>query len=53
MDAFHRVMAGAPVSRRQLRAAGIVVVIWIAMDVIQWLDWLVGKFSHASICGGG
>lgn len=44
MDTIHRVLTGQPLSRRELIAAGILVLIWFVMDLVQWLDWLWGKF---------
>jgi hypothetical protein len=43
-DALHRVLIGQTTTRKQLIAAGIVVIIWILMDVIQFVDWAIQKF---------
>lgn len=47
MDTIHRILAGQPLTRRELRAAGCVVILWFAMDTAQWIDWLIGKFTGA------
>lgn len=43
-DAIHRILCGQPLSPRELRVAGYLVLAWFVMDLIQWLDWLWGKF---------
>jgi len=43
MDALHRILTGAAITPRELRIAGLVVFVWFLMDLVQWLDWLVGK----------
>lgn len=45
MDTIHRILAGQPLSPRELRIAGFVVILWFAMDFAQWLDWLINKFT--------
>jgi len=44
MDPVHRILTGQTLSRKELIVGGIIVVIWFAMDVVQWVDWLIGKF---------
>jgi len=43
MDAFHRILTGQPLTPKELRIAGLLVLAWFFMDLIQWLDWLWGK----------
>jgi hypothetical protein len=43
MDTIHRILAGQPLSPRELRIAGFLVLLWFAMDTAQWIDWLFGK----------
>lgn len=45
MDAIHRILSGQPLTPRELRWAGAVVAIWFLMDLVEWLDWLIGKFQ--------
>jgi hypothetical protein len=47
MDMIHRILAGQPLSPRELRIAGFLVLCWFAMDTAQWIDWLIGKFMDA------
>jgi hypothetical protein len=44
MDAFHRILSGQSLTRRELQIAGAFVLMWFAMDLVQWIDWLWGKF---------
>ena len=43
MDAVHRVLTGQSLTPRELRFAGLVVLLWFLMDLVQWIDWLWGK----------
>jgi hypothetical protein len=43
MDALHRILAGQPLTSRELRWAGILVIVWFLMDLVQWIDWFIGK----------
>jgi hypothetical protein len=43
-DAFHRIVTGAVVSRRELVIAAWVVIFWIVIDVIQFIGWVVDKW---------
>lgn len=43
IDTVHRVLTGQTVTRIELTIAGIVVVLWIAMDVHQYISWLFEK----------
>ena len=45
MSAFHRVVSGNPTRRVELIAAGIFVLIWFAIDVVQFVDWVVTKWN--------
>lgn len=45
MDAIHRILTGQPLTPRELRIAGLLVLLWFLMDLVQWLDWLWMKFS--------
>lgn len=44
MDALHRILSGQPLTSRELRIAGWIVIVWFLMDLVQWIDWLIGKF---------
>ncbi len=46
---IHRILAGNPEHRRELIAAGIFGAVWFAIDVIQFGDWVVTKFSQTTI----
>ncbi len=48
MDALHRIFTGQTLTPRQLRIAGFVVLAWIAIDVIQFGDWLWSKMPAAT-----
>lgn len=41
MDAIHRILTGQTVKPWQLKVAGIVVLLWIAMDTHQYVGWLL------------
>lgn len=43
-DALHRILVGQTTTRKQLIVAGVVVIVWILMDVIQFVDWAITKF---------
>jgi hypothetical protein len=45
MDAIHRILTGQSLTAKELRIAGILVLLWFLMDLIQWVDWLIGKFQ--------
>lgn len=45
MDAMHRVLVGQTLSRRELVTAGVVVILWIVIDVIQFADWAWTKLD--------
>lgn len=48
MDSLHRVLIGQTVSRRELKIAGVVVILWILIDVIQFSNWLWGKLTTSA-----
>lgn len=50
-DAFHRVLTGNTLSRRQLIGAGVFVLVWFAMDVIQFADFVMQKFASPPYTG--
>jgi integral membrane sensor domain MASE1 len=41
IDRFHRILVGQPVTRLELAIAGIVVLLWMGMDVHQYVAWLL------------
>jgi hypothetical protein len=41
IDRFHRILVGQPVTRLELAIAGIVVLLWIGIDVHQYVAWLL------------
>ena len=43
-DAIHRILTGQALTRKELIIGGIIVAAWFLMDLVQWLDWLWGKF---------
>jgi hypothetical protein len=43
MDFVHRILTGQPLTARELRMAGWLVLAWFLMDLVQWIDWLWGK----------
>jgi hypothetical protein len=47
MDTIHRILAGQPLTSRELRIAGFLVLLWFVMDTVQWLDWLISKIATA------
>jgi hypothetical protein len=44
MDTIHRILSGQALTPRELRWAGIIVILWILMDVVQFADWAWQKF---------
>lgn len=46
MNALHRVLSGNPTRRVELIAAGIFVLIWFAIDVVQFADWAWQKYNQ-------
>lgn len=44
MEALHRIVSGQALTPRQLTFAGIFVSVWFLMDLIQFVDWILGKF---------
>ncbi len=43
-EALHRILSGQSLTRGQLIGAGIFVITWFTMDVIQFLDMVRGWF---------
>lgn len=43
---IHRILSGSPEHRAELVAAGLVVAIWFAMDVVQFVDWAIQKYNQ-------
>jgi UDP-N-acetyl-D-mannosaminuronic acid transferase (WecB/TagA/CpsF family) len=49
MDWLHRAVSGQTISSKELRIAGVFVIVWFLMDFVQWLDWLrekLASFGH-------
>ena len=44
MDTLHRILSGQSLTPRELAWAGRVVIVWLTMDVIQFVDMVVGWF---------
>ena len=44
MEALHRILSGQALTERQLIGAGVFVLAWFTMDVIQFLDMVRGWF---------
>lgn len=49
-DDLHRIVSGTPLTSTQLRAAGWFIVVWFWMDLVQWVDWLIGKLMPIAGC---
>ena len=45
MDALHRILTGQSLTERQLFWAGVFVMVWFGMDVIQFIDFVYEKFK--------
>lgn len=45
LEALHRIVTGQPLTRKELNSAGFFIAVWFLMDVVQWLDWLIGKLQ--------
>jgi hypothetical protein len=43
MDFLHRVMSGQSLTRGELIGAGLFVLQWWLMDLIQFIAWLCGR----------
>ena len=41
MDAIHRILTGQTETPWQLKGAGVVALVWFAMDVHQYIGWLL------------
>lgn len=48
-DSLHRILSGSPARRIELIAAGIFVAVWFLMDVVQFTDWAIQKFSPTPV----
>jgi hypothetical protein len=42
MEALHRILSGQSLTPRQITAAGVFVLVWFTMDVIQFVDMVRG-----------
>lgn len=42
MDAFHRILSGAPLSPTEVRCAGLFALSWFLLDVF----WFVSSLNH-------
>lgn len=42
MDALHRILTGQALTPRQLAIGGGFIMLWFAMDVIQFADMVTG-----------
>lgn len=42
LDAFHRILSGAPISPREVRLAGLFALLWFAMDACWFFATLMG-----------
>lgn len=42
MDALHRMLTGQTLSRREIQIAGIFILVWFGMDVVQFVAWIFG-----------
>ena len=49
-DAIHKVLSGSPATRDQLICAGLFVGFWFLIDFIEWVDWLIQKFTPIAMC---
>lgn len=43
MEAIHRMLSGQSLTRSELVGAGVFVIVWFVMDLIQFIDWIIGK----------
>lgn len=41
-DSVHRIITGAPITRRELRYASILVLVWFTMDAVWFLLTVFG-----------
>lgn len=44
-ESIHRILTGQTLSRKELVIGGILVGLWFAMDLVQWIDWLAGRLK--------
>jgi hypothetical protein len=52
MEVLHRMLSGNTASRRQLIGAGVFVLVWFLIDVVQFvhgevvpfIEWVAGRF---------
>lgn len=43
MDALHRILSGQCLTPKQIRLAGLFVILWFGMDFVEFIDWVIGK----------
>lgn len=41
-DTLHRILSGQSLTPAQLKLGGVFVLVWFAMDVVQFVDMVVG-----------
>lgn len=44
MDAFHRIVSATPITPRELRLAGLFVLVWFVMDAFWFFGTVMGWF---------
>lgn len=42
MEALNRILSGQSLTPRQLLGAGVFVAVWFGMDLVQFVDMVVG-----------
>ena len=45
MEALHRILSGQSLNEHQLKWAGRVVMLWMGMDLIEFIDMIIGWFK--------
>ena len=40
---INRILTGQSVTRAELIAAGVLMMVWFLMDLAQWIDWFLTK----------
>jgi len=49
MDGIHKILSGNPDNRPRLILASLFVLVWFAMDAIEFGDWVSSKIHTATV----
>lgn len=49
MDHIYKILVGATDDRRLLVAGGLFVLVWFAMDAVEFTDFIIQKFNSSPV----